>query len=163
MAHIQVPPYTAFSPFPDMPTEPDAPSALNKLMDMLPSLPQAPSTSSAIVPVPITPELFAPFGQLILPYPDEASRTPGMDIQPSPDGKTVKYARLADIVHTYPEGSGAFTGTSVFRATPKVGLERGREFDVRFMERHPYTSQAFIPMGKAEVGNLVTNVLMCPS
>jgi len=74
-----------------------------------------------------------------------------MDIQTSPDKKTNKYARLADIVKSYPEGSGAVTGISVFRATPKVGLTRGEVFDVRFMERHPYTSQAFIPMGKAEV------------
>jgi allantoicase len=74
-----------------------------------------------------------------------------MDIQTSPDGKTTKYARLADIVDTYPGDAGAVLGVSVFRASPKIGLERGRVFDIRFMERHPFTSQAFIPMGKAEV------------
>lgn len=55
------------------------------------------------------------------------------------------------IEHSYPADTGAVTGISVFRATQKVGLERGKEFDVRLMERHPYTSQVFIPMGKAEV------------
>jgi ureidoglycolate hydrolase len=74
-----------------------------------------------------------------------------MDIQAAPDGLTTKYARLANIVNNYPADTGAVTGISVFRATPKVGLERGKVFDIRYMERHPYTSQAFVPMGKGEV------------
>jgi allantoicase len=78
-----------------------------------------------------------------------------MDVLPSPDGKTVKYARLADITDTYPSDANAILGVSVFRASPKIGLERGKVFDIRFMERHPYTTQAFIPMGKAEVSQEV--------
>lgn len=66
---------------------------------------------------------------------------------------TTKYARLANITSTYPVDANAVTGISVFRATPKVGLERGKAFDIRYMERHPYTSQAFVPMGKSEVGH----------
>jgi allantoicase len=66
-------------------------------------------------------------------------------------GKAEKYTRLAPVLSTYPANSGTVTGISVFRATKKVGLHRGKAFDVRLMERHPYTTQAFIPMGKAEV------------
>lgn len=152
MAHVQVPAHSLDTSIPAISTliEQKPGSALSRLTSLLPSLPPT-SPSSLLIPVPITREAFAPFGQLILAYPNVASRPPNMDIQTSPDKKTNKYARLADIVKSYPEGSGAVTGISVFRATPKVGLTRGEVFDVRFMERHPYTSQAFIPMGKAEV------------
>jgi allantoicase len=73
-----------------------------------------------------------------------------MIVQGNPTAKVEKYCRLADVTSTYPEGEG-YTGIGVYRATPKVGLERGRVFDVRLMERHSYTSQAFIPMSKGDV------------
>ena len=116
---------------------------------MIPSLP---SPSGTVAPVPITREGFAPFGKLVQPYPDVKTRWEEMDIQESPDKVQTKYARLADITNNYPADSGAVTGISVYRATPKVGLTRGKAFDVKYMERHPYTSQAFVPMGKGEVG-----------
>lgn len=72
-----------------------------------------------------------------------------MIVQANPVANVEKYCRLADVTSTYPEA--AFTGIGVYRATKKVGLERGRVFDVRLMERHPYTSQAFIPMAKGDV------------
>jgi len=72
-----------------------------------------------------------------------------MIVQSNPAANVEKYCRLADVTSTYPEG--AYTGIGVYRATKKVGLERGRVFDVRLMERHMYTSQAFIPMAKGDV------------
>ena len=74
-----------------------------------------------------------------------------MSVQSNPAANVEKYCRLADITSTYPEG--AYTGIGVYRATKKVGLERGRVFDVRLMERHMYTSQAFIPMAKGDVSH----------
>ena len=76
-----------------------------------------------------------------------------MDHQASPDGMAVKYARLASVVNDYPADSGAQTAISVFRATPRADLIRGEEFAVKMMERHAYTSQAFIPMGKGEASS----------
>ncbi|WVR06223.1 allantoicase [Kwoniella sp. DSM 27419] len=101
---------------------------------------------SSISPESITPDNFAPFGHIITTTPS-ASHT---DSESSPDGKTTKNNCLAPLVSTYPADSGAVTAIGVYRATKKVGLERGKTFDVRLMERHPYTSQAFLPMGKAE-------------
>ena len=163
---MQVPAYTAVPPVPVKTFLPHAngvngvngingvngvnghASAFSTLSNLLPSLS---SGSAAIRPKPLTRDGFAPFGDVLQAYPDPKTRWEGQDIQPSPDGKTTKYARLADITSTYPADADAVTGISVFRATPKVGLERGKVFDVRFFERHPYTSQAFVPMGKGEV------------
>jgi len=75
-----------------------------------------------------------------------------MIVQSNPTANVEKYCRLADVTSSYPEG--AYTGIGVYRATKKVGLERGRVFDVRLMERHMYTSQAFIPMAKGDVSLL---------
>jgi allantoicase len=102
-----------------------------------------------IHPETITPENFAPYGQIIQAHPDPATRKEGMIVQSNPAANVEKYCRLADVTSTYPEG--AYTGIGVYRATKKVGLERGRVFDVRLMERHMYTSQAFIPMAKGDV------------
>jgi allantoicase len=78
-----------------------------------------------------------------------------MEVHSNPSGKAIKYTRLAPIINNYPAEvrttGEARTAVSVMRATVREGLKRGGVFDVRFMERHPYTSQAFIPMGKAEV------------
>lgn len=102
-------------------------------------------------PVPITPELWAPFGALIRAYPKVEERGAGIEALVNEKGKAVKYTRLAPILSTYPEDAGATPSIGVYRATKKVGLERGKVFDVRLMERHPYTTQAFIPMNKGTV------------
>ena len=155
MAFIQVPPHKAFGSQTQSTAQIKSEHPIiDRLTKSLPSIPlpmKDVSSPSLIVPIPISPAAFAPFGHLIQAYPDSNSRPASIDAQPSPDGKTVKYTRLADILHTYPQGSGPVTGIAVYRATPKVGLIRGEVFDVRYMERHPYTTQAFIPMGKAEV------------
>ncbi|KAK8858443.1 allantoicase [Kwoniella newhampshirensis] len=125
---------------------------LPSLSSLLHHTPAAPAPNKSTInltpasPVPLTPTGFKAFGHVISPTPDPTHT----DFEAAPDGKTRKNNRLAPIISTYPEDSEAITGIAVFRATKKVGLERGRTFDVRYMERHKYTSQAFIPMGKAE-------------
>ncbi|CAK9784156.1 hypothetical protein CC85DRAFT_324978 [Cutaneotrichosporon oleaginosum] len=89
----------------------------------------APSVLAAINPVPVTEEAWAPYGDLIGVAASQPSR----------------------VTNTYPadeDAKGARTALGVFRATPKEGLHRGQRFDIRYLERHEYTSQAFIPMGK---------------
>lgn len=148
-AILQIPAYTAVKPD-TTPLSAAQTSTLDKLSNLIPALPAA-SLSSTIAPVPLTRESFARYGEVIQAYPEVGTRWDGMDIQAAPDGMTTKYARLANITNSYPADAGAITGISVFRATPKIGLERGKAFDIRYMERHPYTSQAFVPMGKGEV------------
>ncbi|GMK57539.1 hypothetical protein CspeluHIS016_0403730 [Cutaneotrichosporon spelunceum] len=81
----------------------------------------------AINPVPITEELWAPYGELI----------------------GARGSKRSPITNSYPaDQDGACTSIGLFRATPKAGLHRGQLFDVSLLERHIYTSQAFIPLGK---------------
>ncbi|WVQ72811.1 allantoicase [Cryptococcus sp. DSM 104548] len=136
---IQLPAFPFTSSEPPSLVKPQPNGVTSALSSLLP-------TSSALKPLPITPENFAPYGHIITTSPSSFHT----DTEHAPDGLTVKHNRLAPVTDSYPEDAGAVTGIAVFRATPKVGLERGKVFDLRYMERHPHTSQTFIPMGKAE-------------
>ena len=153
-AEVQVPAYTAIPPVDThiIHAHEHSSSASEKISNALSSVSKLASSLGVSTSAPqyVTRDNFAAFGQVISANPDPASQKPGDDIQVAPDGKTTKYARLADITHSYPADSGAVVGISVFRATPKIGLERGKEFGIKFLERHAYTSQAFVPMGKGE-------------
>lgn len=124
----------------------------------------APSTASKLAsmfgegvahPTPITAKAFAPFGEIIRSYP--ANEPEG--VTRTTTDSTTKLANMGTVTGTYPTTAGAVTSVGVYRATRKIGLDRGKVFDVRFMERHPYTSQAFIPMGKASIPGKGENAL----
>ncbi len=87
-------------------------------------------TSLTLTPLPLTPEAFAPYGQVI----EASDATNHFSIN---DGNTERYHDLARI-EPGPEGRAI---VSIFR-----GLPRSLPFQVSMMERHPLGSQAFIPM-----------------
>ncbi|EIM81146.1 Allantoicase [Stereum hirsutum FP-91666 SS1] len=115
-------------------------------------------TRRPIPALPLTPEAFAPFGQVIQSYPDPHSipspRT--TKITPANFGTATKYHKLSLLQSSYPSGTDpeATSGISVYTCMPvvpvrggdNVGLS-GMEVEVTALERHPYTNQAFIPMG----------------
>jgi ureidoglycolate lyase len=76
---------------------------------------------------PLTPEAFAPYGEVIFADPAKA-----MDIN---YGNTVRFDHLAEAV----VGSGKAI-LSLFRSIPLEPLE------LKIMERHPLGSQAFVPL-----------------
>ena len=80
---------------------------------------------------PLTPEAFAPFGDVIAPRESEANHAINA-------GTAVRFHALAtvDVV-----GDDAKALISIFRAQP-----RDLPFDVTMLERHPMGSQAFVPM-----------------
>ncbi|KJA20710.1 hypothetical protein HYPSUDRAFT_772433 [Hypholoma sublateritium FD-334 SS-4] len=98
-----------------------------------------------VVPVlPITVEAFAPYGQVIQAY---ASRPEGIKVTPANAGTADKFHKLTLPNSSYPVDAGAGLGISVYRCKPLDDISDGVTI-LRALERHPYTSQAFIPMGQ---------------
>ncbi|KAG2747366.1 Allantoicase [Suillus brevipes Sb2] len=98
------------------------------------------------IPVlPLTPEAFSPFGQVIQAYGDHTAAPPGTKITPANQGSATKFHKLSLLESSYPAGPRASSGLSVYRCNPTKIVSGGVELKV--VERHPYTNQAFIPMG----------------
>lgn len=95
----------------------------------------------------LTAEAFGKFGQVVQAYGKQIPK--GIQVDVDEKFKLRKFMDLAPVTQSYPEGSGATTAVSVFRCTVKEGMERGKQWPVHFLERHPYTEQTFIPMGTA--------------
>ena len=84
-----------------------------------------------LTPIPLTRESFAPFGDVI--EVDDHAET--RDIN---EGHTIRYHNLAKLDLST---GGGTPGLDIFRSTPlKMPLQ------LRFMERHPLSSQAFMPL-----------------
>jgi allantoicase len=100
--------------------------------------------------LPLTPEAFAPYGQVIQSYPDIASAPRSVKITPANFGTATKYHKLSLLQSSYPGDVGATTGISVFRCQPAEVAKNGtrREVVLNALERHPFTNQAFLPMSQ---------------
>lgn len=91
------------------------------------------SNNQQVIPKTLTRENFAKFGDVI----EVNDKAKHFSIN---DGFTQRYHDLADVDVT--EGNGR-TLINIFRSTP---LEQ--PVKIKMMERHPLSSQAFIPMGR---------------
>ena len=99
-----------------------------------------------VIPIlPLTQEAFAPYGQVVQAYGDHAAAPRGTKITPANGGTASKFHKLALPRASYPDSAGATCGLSVYRCQP-VALKKGR-LRLGVLERHPYTNQAFVPMG----------------
>jgi ureidoglycolate lyase len=81
---------------------------------------------------PLTPEAFAPFGEVISP---EAAQI----VYAVNDGTSQRFHALGHV-----ECIGGTPVISIFRAQP-----RELPFEIRMLERHPLGSQAFVPLSDA--------------
>jgi ureidoglycolate lyase len=86
-----------------------------------------------ITPKALTPENFAPFGDVI----EVNDNAKNFSIN---DGFTQRYHDLAEVDVTQENGR---TLINIFRSTPL-----DQPVSIKMMERHPLSSQAFIPMGQ---------------
>lgn len=106
------------------------------------------STETAMLPVlPLTPEAFAPFGQVLQAYGDHHAKPKGTQITSANDGTASKFHKLSLLSSSYPADAGATTGISVYRCKPLEEIGADGAVNLTALERHPYTKQAFIPMG----------------
>lgn len=102
-----------------------------------------------LVPLlPLTPEAFAPYGQVLRGYSDHAAVPKGIRITPANGGTASKFHKLSLLHSTYPERSGATSGISIYRCKPLTDIAENGTIPLKVLERHPFTNQAFIPMGR---------------
>ncbi|KAM0755967.1 hypothetical protein T439DRAFT_320661 [Meredithblackwellia eburnea MCA 4105] len=107
--------------------------------------------------LPLTHEAWAPFGDVIQGTEDPATMpahvvTNNILVNPIPGHK---FNRVSPIISTYADKAPAELGTpktaiSIIRIGPPKGLALGGKFELRMFERHAATTQAFIPLAKAE-------------
>ncbi len=83
-----------------------------------------------VVAEPLTIEAFAPFGDVVSAGLKEGSA--------ANQGTAVRFDHCAQLVNSRP---GAAPNLAVFRSAPQA-----LPFTVRLLERHPHSSQAFLPM-----------------
>ncbi|KAG1832526.1 galactose-binding domain-like protein [Suillus variegatus] len=133
-----------FCPTADLAVRPTD-TAENDAATPLESAPVAMKQVKTIPVLPLTPEAFSPFGQVIQAYGDHAAAPPGTKITPANQGSATKFHKLSLLKSSYPADLGASSGLSVYRCNPTKVVNGGVELKV--VERHPYTNQAFIPMG----------------
>ncbi len=128
---------------------------------MLPSLP-APSRPFCIQLDPFTPKAFSPFGTAITsPLSSTRSSIPSLSSLPLPlyspyqpgpvlanQATALKYSPISPLVNDYPDAPSHGPGRplmSMFSCFPRQ-LNREGSFDVRILERHPFTTQTFTPL-----------------
>jgi len=126
------------------------PNALSSFKSMVTSL-----AGSGIPCHKLTSENFKNYGHVVQAYSTAAEAPKGIATFEAPDGKTLKFHEVASVTNTYPATAAASTGISVFRCTEKSGMQQGKPWPIHFMERHPHTDQAFIPMGVSSVSSMM--------
>ncbi|RPD59871.1 allantoicase [Lentinus tigrinus ALCF2SS1-6] len=102
----------------------------------------------SIPALPLTAEAFAPFGKVVQAYADvNAVPDPRhTKVTGANQGTATKFHKLALLEASYPQELGATAGLSVYRCKP-IDVGPGGEWEVKVLERHPCTNQAFVPMG----------------
>ncbi|PPQ89703.1 hypothetical protein CVT25_014104 [Psilocybe cyanescens] len=128
--------------------EPVASSSRSTLPTLIPTPSMSdPQSQIFVIPVvPLTAEEFAPFGQVIQAYSPAHPARKVIKVTPANGGTAEKFHKLSLPISTYPPEAGASVGISVYRCEPLTDISDGITV-LRTLERHPFTNQAFIPMG----------------
>lgn len=96
--------------------------------------------------LPLTPEGFAAFGQVFQAYADLNAVPRSVRVTGANQGSAHKFNKISLLESSYPKDVQATTGLSVYRCQP-IDAKSGGHWDVKVLERHLHTNQAFIPMG----------------
>jgi len=113
--------------------------------------PEGLGVSTKVIPaLPLTPEAFAPYGNVVQAYTTPTAAPRGVKVTSANQGSAMKYHALAPVKSSYPEDAGAKTALSMFRSKA-IDAKVGEVFVVKLLERHPCTNQAFFAVGAAGV------------
>lgn len=99
--------------------------------------------------LPLTPDAFSAYGSVIQSYPDHRSARKDVLIKPVNFGTAFKFNHLSDVTYTHPSVA-AKINFCVFRCDAQDGdqdLEGKMSWKVNVLERHEFSTQAFVPMG----------------
>ncbi|KAE9411273.1 allantoicase [Gymnopus androsaceus JB14] len=95
------------------------PSTAYELESVTTLVASKPAAAKSTLPVlPLTPEAFAPFGQVIQAYGDHTAAPKGTKITPANGGTASKFHKLSLLASSYPPNAGATAGLSVYRCQP---------------------------------------------
>ena len=100
----------------------------------------------ALHALPLTPEGFAAFGQVVQGYGDVNAVPRSVRVTGANQGSAHKFHKISLLESSYPVDVQATTGLSVYRCQP-IDAKPGGRWDIKVLERHLHTNQAFIPMG----------------
>jgi len=154
--HSQYPDWSALAPLP----APGASSSSTSsaVVNGTSASSSSPKGVPKIPAVPLTPSAFAPYGSVIQSYPDERSAPKEIKIKTVNFGTARKFNHLAPVAFTHPGTAGVPQGEvnfCVFRSEAQDGTGRDaqtgkRTWEIKVLERHEWSSQAFVPMGGSE-------------
>ncbi|KAL2058193.1 hypothetical protein ABVK25_001811 [Lepraria finkii] len=120
----------------------------------------------------LTPEAFPPFGTVITsPLPPSTATlpsTPPLGSAPANQGTALKYTNISPLTSTYrlaPSGAPAHPTMSMFTCFPRQlrPSKDGQFFDVRILERHPYTTQTFVPLSTSSTTKAKSLIIVAPT
>ncbi|BCR90753.1 ureidoglycolate hydrolase [Aspergillus chevalieri] len=124
-------------------------------------------------PKPLTPDSFAPFGSAIIsPLPHDLVSPPSLSSlqqqhgTPTPvlanQSTAIKYSPVSPLQNEYsgsPSGQPSSARMSMFCCFPRElrHTSNAALFDVRILERHPYTTQTFTPLNSVGEDQHIAN------
>lgn len=105
-------------------------------------------TSKLIVAEPLTPELFAQFGGVI----SSAHQLDTAQRSSANYGTATKLFKLSPVENNYahaPSGKPATANWNLFQCRPPLHLIKDGRYVSKVLERHPFSTQTFLPMGRS--------------
>ncbi|KAH8828554.1 allantoicase [Flagelloscypha sp. PMI_526] len=104
----------------------DASIAESSATNVVSSSSSPPTNTKAIPVLPLTPEAFAPFGDVVQAYADHTAAPRGTKITPANQGSASKFHKLSLPQSSYPENTSASQGLSVYRCNPAAFIPMGK-------------------------------------
>ena len=131
-------------PLPSATSDPFAPVSANSLAPTPATAMEGIVLHGTFLPaVPLTTRAFESYGAVIDgPSSHNPDEDGGRRFKIVNQGTAKKYLDLGEILNNYPAEAGARTNVHVYRCDPAAQLP----FEVKLLERHRFTTQAFIPM-----------------